>query len=455
MVKLCQKTRSINYQEYYPVSLPSDSLTRGAANFAVPGSNSVQSNIDSSASANNSTFSGKTVVDSGQKGEFLPQLPPVNTEPPGFAPDTPKESTSIIDRSIAASQSDAPQLSANTGIPDKERQLATIRTISDIQPIKNADKIEVATVDGWKVVVEKSEFKPGQPVIFCEIDSVLPDRKEFEFLKKTSHIVLPDGSKGFRLKTMKFLGQLSQGLVLPLSTLGNDVTVNLGDDVTANLNIKKYERPGSLSDRDFIKGYFPFFIPKTDEKRIQNLPSVFHSLKDKNFYVSEKLNGTSSTFYLRNNDFGICSKNYELKTDRDHPLGKVASKNDIESKLRSLGKNIAIQAEVVGPKIEANPYELKEHQLFVFNIYDIDKQSYIKKDEMEKICQEIGLPTCPVVSNSKELAATVDEVLVDADGKSKINNQKKREGLVYVFDGNDPEERISFKVVSNKYLLKQ
>ncbi|WP_422465631.1 RNA ligase (ATP) [Endozoicomonas sp. ALC013] len=436
------------------MSLPSDSLSRGAANFTVSGSDSVQSSIDNTASANNSTFSGKTVADSGQKGEFLPQLPPLNTEPPGFAQDIAKDSTSITDRSIAASQSDAPQPLANTGIPDDVRKLATIRTISEIQPIKNADKIEVATVDGWKVVVEKSEFKPGQSVIFCEIDSVLPVRDEFEFLSKSSHIVLPDGSEGYRLRTIKLRGQLSQGLVLPLSILGKDVTVNVGDDVTAKLDIKKYERPGSLSDRDFIKGYFPFFIPKSDEERIQNLHSIFDSFKDKKFYVSEKLNGTSSTFYLRNNDFGICSKNYELKTDRDHPLGKVASKNDIESKLRSLGKNIAIQAEVVGHKIEANPYELEELQLFVFNIYDIDKQSYIKKAEMEKICQEIGLPICPVVSNNKELAATIDKVLVDANGKSKLNNQKKREGLVYVFDGNDPEERVSFKVISNNYLLK-
>ncbi|WP_257295309.1 RNA ligase (ATP) [Endozoicomonas sp. YOMI1] len=441
------------------MSLPSNSLSRGAANFTVSNSDVVSTNIDNNtsathASANSLTFSGKSVVDSGQRGEFLPQLPPVNTEPHGFAQDIPKDATSIIDRSIAASKPDSPQLLA-TGIPDKERLLATIRTISEIQPIENADNIEVATVDGWKVVVAKSDFQPGQPVIFCEIDSILPVRDEFEFLRKSSHTVLPDGSEGFRLRTIKLRGQLSQGLVLPLSTLGNDVPVNPGDDVTSKLGIKKYEPAGGLPEGDYIKGRFPHFIPKSNEVRIQNLQSEFDTFKDKKFYVSEKLDGTSSTFYLRNNEYGVCSKNYQLQTDTDHPLCQIASENNIESKLRGLGRNIAIQAEVIGQKIGGNPYALKDNEIYVFNIYDIDKLSYMKKDEMEKICQEIGLPTCPVVSDSKELAATVADVLVDADGKSKVNNKKNREGLVYVFDGNNPKERISFKAVSNNYLLKE
>ena len=69
-----------------------------------------------------------------------------------------------------------------------ERKLATIRKINDLSPIEGADKIEVATVDGWKVVVAKDVgHKIGDWVVYCEIDSFLPIKEEFEFLRKSSY----------------------------------------------------------------------------------------------------------------------------------------------------------------------------------------------------------------------------------------------------------------------------
>ena len=502
------------------MTFPSDSLSMSSAEFTVVNSDSTSSGMDKSTSAPHATnclaFSGKSIVGSGQTGEFAQQLPSVNRQAhssgqasaearrlhqmyvstaktinedelpdisslsiPGeiisksdssekrIKPDDntseattltaqaiAKDATPFIDQSIAVDKPDSAQLSANPGLPEKGRLLATIRTISEIQPVENADNLEVATVDGWKVVVVKSEFKAGQPVIYCEIDSILPVRDEFEFLRKSSHIVLPDGTEGFRLRTIKLRGQLSQGLLLPLDTLGNGVQVKPGDDVTATLGITKYEPMVVVPADDSIKGLSPHFVPKTDEERIQNLKAEFNVFKDKEFYVSEKLDGTSATFYLRNEAFGVCSRNYELKTDSGNTLCQVASKHSIEAKLRSLGRNIAIQAEVIGPKIQGNQYAINGNACYVFNIYDIDQQSYLKKYEMEKICKDLGLPTCPVVSDGKHLPATIDGVLAEADGQSEVNNKKKREGLVFVFDGNNPGERISFKAISNKYLLK-
>lgn len=443
------------------MAFPSDSLSMSFAELTVVNSNSTSSGIDKNTSglhaSNCLAFSGKSVVGSGQTGEIAQQLPSVNRQAHSSeqapAEAVAKDATPFIDRSIAVDKPDSAQLSANTGLPEKGRLLATIRTISEIQPIENADNIEVATVDGWKVVVVKSEFKAGQPVIYCEIDSILPVRDEFEFLRKSSHIVLPDGSEGFRLKTIKLRGQISQGLLLPLATLGDGVQVKPGDDVTATLGITKYE-PMVVPADDCIKGFFPHFVPKTDEERIQNLKAKFDTFKDKKFYVSEKVDGTSATFYLRNESFGVCSRNYELKTDSGNTLCRVASKHSIEAKLRNLGRNIAIQAEVIGPKIQGNQYVINGNECYVFNIYDIDQQSYLKKYEMEKICKDLALPTCPVVSDGKDLPATIAGVLAEADGQSKVNNKKKREGLVFVFDGNNPGERISFKAISNKYLLK-
>lgn len=439
-----------------------DSLNKSFAELTVVNSDSTSSGMDNNTSGRHASsclaFSGKSVVESGQIGEFGQQLPAVNRQAHSsgqtFAEAIAKDATPFIDRSIAVDKPDSVQLSASPGLPEKGRLLATIRTISKIQPIENADNIEVATVDGWKVVVAKSDFKAGQPVIYCEIDSILPVRDEFEFLRKSSHIVLPDGSEGFRLRTIKLRGQLSQGLLLPLATLGDGVQVKPGDDVTATLGITKYEPMMVVPADDCIKGFLPHFVPKTDEERIQNLKAEFDAFKDKKFYASEKLDGTSATFYLRNEAFGVCSRNYELKTDSGNILCQVACKHSIEEKLRNLGRNIAIQAEVIGPKIQGNGYAINGNACYVFNIYDIDQQSYLKKYEMEKICKDLGLPTCPVVSDGKDLPATIDGVLAEADGQSKVNNKKKREGLVFVFDGNNPGERISFKAISNKYLLK-
>ncbi len=101
-----------------------------------------------------------------------------------------------------------------------ERKLASIRQISQLEPIEGADKIELATVDNWKVVVAKDVgHKVGDLVVYCEIDSFLPVKPEYEWLRKSSYKKLSDGTEGFRIKTVKLRSQLSQGLILPLSLL--------------------------------------------------------------------------------------------------------------------------------------------------------------------------------------------------------------------------------------------
>jgi RNA ligase (TIGR02306 family) len=90
------------------------------------------------------------------------------------------------------------------------RKLASIQKIVDIRPIDGADKIEVAQVLGWEVVVaKKDEFKVGDLVIYIEIDSIVPDKSEFDFLR----------DRKFRVRTIKLRKQVSQGLILPLSIL--------------------------------------------------------------------------------------------------------------------------------------------------------------------------------------------------------------------------------------------
>jgi len=252
-----------------------------------------------------------------------------------------------------------------------ERKLASIQRILEILPIENADAIELAVVNGWKVVVAKSEnFKPGDQVIYCEIDSFLPVCKEFEFLRKSSYKKMADGSEGFRLRTIKLRGQISQGLVVPLKVIYTICNKKVpktfewddGQDVTDLLGIVKYEPPIPAELAGKVKGNFPGFLKKTDEERIQNLVSDYETMKMQKYYKTEKVDGASVTYYLKDGNFGVCTRNLELsepepfvegemvmckdgseKPKKENSLWKMAKTLNLKEKMLSLGINIAFQ----------------------------------------------------------------------------------------------------------------
>jgi len=357
------------------------------------------------------------------------------------------------------------------------RKLATIRRISDIQPIDGADRIEVATVNGWKVVVAKGVgHQIGDLVVYCEIDSFLPIRPEYEFLRKSSYKKMSDGSEGFRLRTVKLRGQVSQGLILPIRVfedygygIGKDRTdstvlfvtdpetmeykqVTLGDDVSDLLDIVKYDPPLPAQLAGQAKGYFPSFIPKTDEERIQNLTEEYPEYLNsgKRFYTTEKLNGSSATFYLKDGDFGVCSRNLELKEDDKNTFWRVAREMKLEEKMSELGGNYAIQGELIGEGIQKNPYKIKGHTVRFFNVFDIDHQERVSLEHMGDIIISMGLETVPMLFDSP-LPRTIDDLLAAADGKSELNPETDREGLVIRSD----DQEISFKAISNQFLLNE
>ena len=340
-----------------------------------------------------------------------------------------------------------------------ERKLASVRVISNIQPIPNADKIELVTVDGWNVVVAKDVgHKVGDLVIYCEIDSFLPIREEFEFLRKSSYKKMGD-VEGFRLRTVKLRGQVSQGLILPMSVLNPPdtniyVTPFEGLDVTEMLDIVKYEPPIPAELAGKVKGVFPSFIPKTDEERIQNLTSEYEEWKYQSkhqFYVTEKLDGSSATFYVKDGEFGVCSRNLELLETEGNTFWKVARELDLENKMKSLGKNISLQGELIGEGIQGNPYKLKGQTIRFFTGYDIDKRERIGFIHFIVMIMDMGLEYVPVINPEFGflLPDTIEEMLQYAEGKSALNPDTEREGVVVrSLDGS-----ISFKAISNKFLL--
>lgn len=346
-----------------------------------------------------------------------------------------------------------------------ERKLASIRKIKDIQPIEGADKIELAIVDGWKVVVAKDVgHSIGDMVVYCEIDSFLPLEPEFEFLRKSSYKKLQDGTEGFRLKTIRLRGQISQGLIIPLKDAHGIIARNApnlniglfeGLDVTEMLGITKYEPPIPAQLAGKIEGGFPSFIPKTDEERIQNIfdENFYNTYKDSYFTVTEKLDGTSFTAYYKDGKFGVCSRNLELSRNEDNTYWKVALEIGLEDKLSLMGKNIAIQGEMIGEGIQKNLYNLKGHHLCVFNIFDIDEHRYLTPIEVDDFTSYLDLKVVPH-DNTIKLFPTVEQMLKVAEGKSELNSKVEREGLVWVTHSPN-KERVSFKTISNKFLLKQ
>lgn len=324
------------------------------------------------------------------------------------------------------------------------RKLATIRKIADIQPIEGADAIECAQVDGWKVVVKKGEFQVGQLATYFEIDSWIPEPVA-PFLCKDKREF--NGIPGARLRTIKLRGQISQGLLLPAANDANE-----GDDVTDALGIQKYEAPIPAQLAGRVRGNFPSFIPKTDQERIQNLGAELEEWQahDLTWEVTEKLDGSSMTAYLYQGEFGVCSRNLDLKEDENNSFWKAARANDLEAKLRAIGRNLALQGELIGEGIQKNPYALKGQQFYLFDIYDIDAGRYLSPTERRELNNTaLNLYHCPVLDVCRLDGVTQAMLLTDAEGKSQFNPQAEREGIVYKCD----ERELSFKAISNKFLL--
>ena len=341
------------------------------------------------------------------------------------------------------------------------RKLATIRKIDALRPIPDADAIECAVVGGWTAVVKKGEFKAGDLAVYCEIDSWIPHALA-PFLSKGKEPRVFDGIAGERLRTMKLRGQLSQGLLLPLSTVyclppTTEVDI-MGDDVSEPLGIVKYEAPIPAQLAGEVKGMFPSWIQKTDQERVQNLKEEFdHWLREQHVWeVTEKLDGSSMTVYLRDGEFGVCSRNLELKPSETNSLWKVAVRNDLELKLRRANRNLALQGELIGEGIQGNPYKQKGQEFFLFDIYDIDASKYLTPAERWAFVEQHDIKHVPVLALGAEKSITlginsIDGILKFAEGKSVMGMIGcEREGLVF----KSKTMQCSFKAISNKFLLK-
>ncbi|MDJ1494676.1 RNA ligase (ATP) [Cytophagaceae bacterium DM2B3-1] len=326
------------------------------------------------------------------------------------------------------------------------RKLASIQRIKNLEPIPEADAIEKATVLGWQLVVKKGEFAVGDLCVYCEIDSMLPEKPEFEFLK----------ARGMRIRTVRLRGQVSQGICFPLGILPQDTPITEDLDVTDLLDIIKYEPPVPAQLAGIAKGLFPSFIPKTDETRVQVLQELLDACQGDTCYVTEKLDGSSVTYYLRNGEFGVCSRNLELFETPDNSLWKVARTLKIEEKLRSLNGNFALQGEIIGEGIQGNLYKLKGQTVQFFNVFDIDQYKYLDFEGFQKTITQLDLTPVPILETDFALSNDIQALVEKSKAKSVLNPAVWREGIVIrpLTEKVGTLGRVSFKAINPEFLLK-
>ncbi len=354
------------------------------------------------------------------------------------------------------------------------RKLASIRRIEAIAPIAGCDQIGLAKVDGWQVIVRYDQFKEGDLCIYFEIDSLLPEKDVFEFMRP----------KSFRVRTMKMKGVVSQGLCMPLSILPAGA-YDIGCDVTDILGVVKYEPPTEETSaqtsapanparaffRRFFRGKkrpanklpFPSFVSKTDETRIENMAWI---LDDKNtrYEVHEKIDGQSGTFFYCKkkrfgifpaDDFGVCSRNFRLPQKNASSYWQVADKYRLRDVLHKMLKKIndgsswiCLQGECVGPGIQQNKYHLSDCDLYCFNLIT-EKSGKLDSIYAADLSSGFGLKWVPLISESYVLPDTVDELRAFAHGESALF-PTLREGIVL----RNYTKNISMKCVDPAFLIK-
>lgn len=383
-------------------------------------------------------------------------------------------------------------------IINDKRALAYVVSIDEIKPIEGYDRVEYARTNGWWCIISKNDnLKVGDKCVYFEVDSkVNAEDERFAFLEK----------RNYKIKTQKMCKVISQGLLMPLSLFPELGDADINTDVTDALKVTyaveednarkgkgdpnaKYRSMAARHQKVFKKPWarwmmrrewgrkvmflffgkkkdnprgFPTFVSKTDEERVENQP--WRVGDGKTYLATEKLDGTSCTYALERKgknkfEFYVCSRNVRQRDEKqecyhDHNIyWDLAFKYNIEQHLKDFLNEfhdiqwVCIQGEGVG-SVQGNPLKLNEDDLYVFNFKDSKLGRWPSNDGKAKI-EEWNMKWVPILGEV-QMPDTMEELKTLATGKSIVNPNVMREGLVYrSLDGSD-----SFKNVSREYLLK-
>lgn len=386
----------------------------------------------------------------------------------------------------------------------KQRELAYVVKIDNIIPIDGADRVEQAVVGGWHIMVRKGQFKTGDKAVYFEIDSKVPEREPYMFLV----------DKHFKIKTQKYFKGtvISQGLLMAFEdfdwaedkyevgtflTKELEVTYAVEEDNKRKSNITKYDK---MYQRHLVlfKKYkilrkifktnigkkilfiflgkkrdtrnWPAWVVKTDEERVQNMPFLFPGDPNKKWIVTEKIDGTSTTFTMKGRkkkeEFYICSRNVNFDKPEKaencfyetNVYIEMAEKYNMESVLRNILENhpefefVTIQGETYGANIQKRDYGLTGHDFMAFNLIFGYKDGRVERlnpiDMTSILVNTYNIPCVPVL-DTIILPETMDEMIAYANGKSLVDGGMREGVVLRTLDGVE-----SFKSVSNDFLIK-
>lgn len=320
----------------------------------------------------------------------------------------------------------------------EDKGLAYVGLVLWLEEIPDATAILSATVvcgkgGKWKGVVRKGEFKLGDLCVVFLPDALLPECDGFRFME----------SRGWRVKMCKFRGVPSE--VLIMQTFLAMPKGGVGTDITQEIGVKKYYKPIPANLQGIAKGDFPSFVPKTDELNWQRHSDLVKELEGKSYYITTKMDGSSTTAYKHNGEFGVCSRNLELVEDDNNGYWQLANKYKLKE---LLPEGIALQWETCGPKIQKNPMGLPEITAYAFSAYNIRERVYLTFGELNELCKDLQFAMVDVVGMGDSFSAKNIGTL----GEGTYPNGNQREGVVVRSKENLlGDHPISLKVINLNY----
>lgn len=318
--------------------------------------------------------------------------------------------------------------------------LAYIGKIISIQDIPEAHSIVSATVvcgsgGKWRGVIKKDDLQVDSECLVFMPDALLPECDELRFMQRHK----------WRVKMCRFRGAPSEVLIVPLDTVAQSCELEVGWDITKIMGVKKYHKPVPANLQGTAIGSFPSFIPKTDEPNYQTVEEHVDMLKGTPYYITEKLDGASSTAYKYKGEFGVCSRNWELAEDKSNGYWEIAHRYNLPE---LLPEGIAIQWETCGPKIQTNSLGLHKIEGFAFSGYNITDRCHLTMSQMIELCEDLQFPMVKILQSGSEF----DSTGLESIGEGVYENGNQREGVVIRSCGNALVHKpITFKVINLNY----
>lgn len=334
--------------------------------------------------------------------------------------------------------------------------IASIEKINKITPPFCHGGMPVAHILGWQVLLQNNKFKSGDMCIFVRRGTVLPANNQFEFIRPYT-IPIPE-ENGYLITNLQYMGDLSQGLALPLSILSCENTEFLHRKANINklLGLKSYTSYNPFNNYP-VRNINSRNLLHTAKAELQEKPTLYKALQDKSYYIATKPDGIEITFYYIGHNFGICGATGDYVFCSDNPLWQFVQKKKIVQKLAGFRTNIAISGYFCGPDAGTNTMNLRDNNFYISSILETDTMKYYDLVHMLKAALQIKLPPVHIEESGSSFGYTIKEIIKKSQGRYTCGNYKKgiivSESDAYIHQGTT--EPLCFEILNDDYLLEE